>query len=480
MTGRLTPTQLNRLTLVAAGGAAVVIGSGTAINVGFAAAGTVAIGVLVTFARNAVVLLYLLVVALFAEIVSLNGIPISRVVAPIALLLLVLLAARGRLRIPRSTTLLWITAYSVWALASGLWTVDLSGTAFLLGSLLIALTYLVAFAGLVTSNSHLERVLMAIAIAAFATGVFAIAAFLLGASEELQLGRAEGGAGDPNFFALYEIMALPLVFVLAGQARTRFRRLFLFGTVLVIVGAVITTVSRGGLLTLAVLLLLLLVLPARRTIFRSRGEKAALATLVAVGVLLALQFGSDTILPRVESVFAARDSAALGAEGRGNGRLNIWLGAFTAIKERPLQGLGYGGFQPTSTELIQRTPGVDLTSYELHPRGQPAHSVYIGTMAELGLTGLVLLLGMIASAYASLRRTAARARELGNTFVMRVSKALVLSLLGWAVASFFLSSETSRILWIVLGLTLAIPTLLPDARSGRTATPATAAPAPEE
>lgn len=456
---RLIP-NMQRYSPVGAVAAGAALGSVASVNVGFAAAGTIAVAVLLAVGRNTHVLLYLLIGAVFAEIVNVNGVPISRVVAPIALVLLFLLAARGRLAVSMSQPMPWIVAYTLWALASSIWTVDANGTVFLLGSLLIALVYLVSFAGLITTRRQLEGVLLCIAVAAFISGVIAIVAFLTGASSELQLGRAEGGSGDPNFFALYEIMALPLVFVLVSQTSSTARRLFLYATVLVIAGAVITTVSRGGFLTLAVLLVLLLLLPARATVFRSGGQKAVLGLLVLVGVLGSLQVGGATVLPRIQSVFSPESTQGLGSEGRGNGRLNIWLGASTAIKERPLIGLGYGAFEPKSNELLLRTPGVDLTTYDLRPHGQPAHSAYIGTAAELGIPGLVLLLGILISALRALRRTAALARERGDEFGKRVANALVLSLGGWVIASVFLSSETSRILWIALGLTLALPTLL--------------------
>jgi O-antigen ligase len=450
---------------------AALVGSAVAFDVQLALGATLALGVMLAIAREFRAVLYLLVVSLFAEIISLNGIPISRVVAPIALLLLLLLALRGQLLIAWSTPARWIVAYTVWALASGLWSVDLGGTRFLLASLGIALIYLVSFAALVDSERQLRNVLVAVSVAAFVTGVIAIGAFALGTPGQLQLGRTEGGAGDPNFFALYEIMALPLVFVLASTTPSRVQRLFLYVTAIVIVGAVVTTVSRGGLLTLGVLLLLLLALPARRTVFRSGPQKAGLAMLLAVALLAAVGLGSQSVLPRVQSVFTSGPEG-LGSDARGNGRLNIWLGAATAIKERPLYGLGYGAFQPSLNELLLRTPGVDLTTYELRPTGQPAHNSYIGTAAELGIPGLILLLGLIASAFMSVRRAATRARELGEEFLARVATALAFSLGGWAVASLFLSSETSRVLWIVLGLILALPRLLTQAATKREASTA--------
>ena len=445
---------------VGACAAAALVGATASFNVQIAIGATIALGVVLAIARDHRAVLYLLVVSLFAEIISLNGIPISRVVAPVTLVLLLLLSFRGRLLLGWSAATAWIAGYTIWALASVLWTADLGGTRFLLSSLGIALIYFAAFAGLVDTQRQLRNVLFSIAIAAFATGVFALVAFVLGTPSELQVGRTEGGTGDPNFFALYEIMALPLVLVLASITAKPLQRLFLYVTAVVIVGAVVTTVSRGGLLTLGVLLLFLLILPARSSVFSSGAQKAALAALLTVGLLATFELGSQSILPRIEAVFSSGATGGLGSEARGNGRLNIWLGAATAIKERPLYGLGYGAFQPSLNDLLLRTPRVDLTTYELRPAGQPAHNAYIGTAAELGLPGLVLFIGVIVTTLLSVRRTARRARELGEEFLARVATALALSLGGWAVASLFLSSETSRVLWIILGLALALPRLL--------------------
>ena len=90
-----------------------------------------------------------------------------------------------------------------------------------------------------------------------------LAAFLFGVSKGLVEGRASGGAGDPNFFAAYQLVALPLVVVLATEARTRWLRVALVATVVVIIGSVLMSVSRGGLLTLVVIAIAMVALPAR-------------------------------------------------------------------------------------------------------------------------------------------------------------------------------------------------------------------------
>jgi O-antigen ligase len=220
--------------------------------------------------------------------------------------------------------------------------------------------------------------------------------------------------------------------------------------VLVVTGSVMTTLSRGGLLALGAIVLLTLALPAR-AMFRSGTHKLAMAMAVVLAAAVGFSALSGTFAPRLNSLLS---------EGGGTGRLILWQGALTAIKERPVTGLGYGGYQSSSNNLIFRTPGVSVAAYDLHPEGQPAHSAYIGTTAELGVPGLLLFLGVLVSTARALLRVSSRARARGAWAVSRVANALLISLAGWALASLFLSSETSRPLWIIVGITLALPKLL--------------------
>src|SRR5439155_12663778 len=164
-----------------------------------------------------------------------------------------------------------------------------------------------------------------------------------------------------------------------------------------------------------------------------------------------------TFLPRLDSMLSG---------GGGSGRLILWQGALTGFEEHPLTGLGYGGYMPISNDLVYRTPGVSLADYDLHPNGQPAHNAYLGTAAELGVPGLFLFVGLLVSTGRALRRAARRARDAEALFVMRVANALTISLAGWAISSIFLSSETSRPLWIIIGIALALPRLLARDEAG--------------
>ena len=113
----------------------------------------------------------------------------------------------------------------------------------------------------------------------------------------------------------------------------------------------------------------------------------------------------------------------------------------------------------SSNELILRTPGVDLTFYKLREHGAEAHNAYLGTAAELGFPGLAFFLLLLLSLLVTNRRTARQATATGHFFVARIANALILSLVGWSISSVFITTETSRPLWIMVGLTLALPKL---------------------
>jgi O-antigen ligase len=441
----------------AAGAAlAAAIGLIAASDPKIAVAATIALLFAAAILVQPLLLLPALVASVFVEVVSVGGVSISRLIAPIALLVVLAMSTRPESRIRGESPFVWATLYGIWALASGLWTVSISGTTYLLSSLAIGFTYMLAFAALVTSRRVLERVLYAFAAAAFGIGVYALAAFLLGFSKGLVEGRATGGAGDPNFFAAYQLVALPLVIVLFTEARQRWLRVALAITVVVVIGSVLTSVSRGGFLVLIVIALALVALPAR-TFFGSPKQKQALLVVCLAGGVIAFSASASTVVPRLKATFAGESTSAA---AQGSGRLEFWSAAWMSSKQRPFLGLGYGAFLEVSDNLIVQTPNINFQHFDLRPNGSQVHNAYLGSLAELGIPGLVLFVGLLTSTALSFRRTAKRARAVGADFIARVSNALFLSLLGWSIASVFLSSEVSRALWIVIGLSLALPRLV--------------------
>jgi O-antigen ligase len=263
----------------------------------------------------------------------------------------------------------------------------------------------------------------------------------------LGLERAVAYAGDANFFAALQVLALPICVVVAAHTERSGLRLIALLGVAVVVGSVLVTLSRGGVLALLGVLALIALQPAR-VMFRSPGAKR-LALLAAV-------LGGTTLLWAAFSDLEARSESLFTTAEGGSGRANLWRAAGTAWREHPLRGIGYGAFPNESTRLLRQTPGVDFSAYRLRRGGQVAHSAYLGTLAELGVIGLVLLLLVVASAISTLRWASRASRAGPDPIVAAGAQALLVAIGGYLLVSIFLSTETDRGLWALLGVTLAL------------------------
>lgn len=412
-------------------------------------------------------LLPLAVMTMFLEDVTFSGQAISRLLAPAALLVTAIELLRGTGRIRPGLPLACAGGYVAWAVASGMWTQSAAGTSFMLQSLGIALVWMLAFASLLNSVGDLRRILLVIAFTAATVGGLSVIAFgtnfTIPTIDLLQAGRSQGAVGDPDFFAGMQLVAIPLVLVAAGEAQGRLR-VALYGSLCPILASVFTSLSRGGFIAFVVLNVLLLVSRPGR-IFGSRREKAVALFVIVIGmmVLFSRPFVRDTVVSRVQSIYAPKDAN----EKSGSGRTNLWLAARRAIRENPATGIGYGSFAHVSQELVLTTPGVDLEVYVLRAEGDNLvpHNTYLGTAAELGYPGLLLYLSVVGGTMLYLRRAARVALERGAEYVARVANALVAGLASWMVTTIFLSAETTRMLWIIVGISLALPKLIPPPAS---------------
>ena len=427
-------------------------GAATAIVVGLAASRSPGLAVVLTalvalpfLLLTRISLIFgLLVGSVFIEAVDIGGVAVTRLIAPLALVVVVCALLVGRASLAGDRLWIWVGAYAAWAVASGFWTLDPSGTGFLIASLAIGVTYAFAFATLIDAERDLQTVLGFLTVGAVATGIYSIMTYLFGGLE-----RAGGGTGDPNLFAAFQLVALPLVLVAGTEARQRWQRLLYYASSLIIAASVLTSLSRGGVITFAALLLVVLVVPSRHSVFRSRAHKAVVVFAILAASAGAVKLTEDRLLPRIDEVFTT--------SGRtGSGRLNEWGGAWTAFQERPLLGLGFGAFPAQSTDLMLRTQGVDLANYELRPYGVRAHNTYLESVAELGVVGLVLFLGLLVSCGRSLWRAARMAARINNQPLRRIANALLVALLAWSISAVFLSVQTSRSLWMLVGLSIAV------------------------
>ena len=91
-------------------------------------------------------LLPLAVITVFIESLVFAGLPVTRLLAPAALIMVLVELLRGGARIRPGAPLVAASLYVAWAVASGAWTLSAPGTQYLLQSLGISLVYFLASA----------------------------------------------------------------------------------------------------------------------------------------------------------------------------------------------------------------------------------------------------------------------------------------------------------------------------------------------
>jgi O-antigen ligase len=394
-----------------------------------------------------------LIVTMFLEGLAVGGVQVTRLVAPLAAAIVVIrLALGGGVRFPRRGVLLAVGAYFAWAFASVLWTANpdsgfgQDGTGYALASLAISGIFLFSVAVLVESRRDVQRVMTVTWLMSVIVGLVAIGEYATGAN------RAVGYTGDANFFAATQVVALPIGIALSGQTEDRGRRLLVLLGTGIAIGSIFTSLSRGGILALTAVLLVLAFQPAS-SIFRTRARKRAFFVVALAGGAVLLAFSYSALSARTSSLFQTKEG--------GSGRTYLWRAALTGFREHPIRGMGFGAFDSQSNFLLEQTPGVDFRSYRLRQTGQVVHNAYLSSLTELGVIGLALFLSMFVATFATLRRVAHRAEEDDDPPVAALARALILALAGFMLVSIFLSSETDRALWVVMGLSLALGRLAP-------------------
>jgi O-antigen ligase len=381
-------------------------------------------------------LLHALALSVFVESVSVASTTVGRLLTPVILLTI---AGRWLLtswKPPRIAVMSWLpaVAYVSWAWASGLWALHPGAWADAMGGLLLAVAYFSAFMLFVRTEAQVLSLMRTYALGATAAGLLALLQWQSGA-------RAVGLQGDPNIFALYEMLAVPVATMLARRARGPRRWLWLL-TIVVDIAAVVASESRGGLVTLALLVVFLAV---RADFGSGRPGSQRLRTVGAVAALL-------SILVAGAIVVGGRLSPAQAAEDRGSGRLDIWHVAYVAWTAHPVLGIGAGSFQPESGRLLQQTPGVELSpNNPLLITGIKVHNVYLENLVETGPVGLAAWLLLIGYPTREIvRRQGWRAND-------SPWSPLLPMLLAFALATIFLSITNNKILWIMIGLVATSP-----------------------
>jgi putative inorganic carbon (hco3(-)) transporter len=263
-----------------------------------------------------------------------------------------------------------------------------------------------------------------------------------GPSELLPHMRAAGPIGEPNFFAFTLIAALPFATAFALAPASRLEAWVGRLAAPFLVAGVVVSYSRGAAVVVAVTAVVLAVtglLPRRVLI------------VLGLGAALLLASAPD-YAQRIAGLTALRQlsGGAVGAEDQPDaavtGRYSEMVAAAMAFADHPVLGVGPDRF-PHVYQRYARPLG-----YTIHDGPREAHNLYLHFAAELGIVGLLLLIGLLASLTAHLLALRRRQSD-RSTRAFTVACLGVLLVIG--VNGLFLHLAFERYLWMVVALLAA-------------------------
>lgn len=245
---------------------------------------------------------------------------------------------------------------------------------------------------------------------------------------------AGGPVGDPNDFAYLLVTVMPLAVYLVVADRGR--RWLWTCCSLVMVAAVLATLSRGALVGVAALLLW--ALGTRR--LPVTGVLAAVG--VAVGVLV---LGLTLWRPLIDERLEAKGRYA---QTNVESRQALWSAAARMAGDHPLTGVGPGRFGAESPEYLVNEP--------LGLEDPVVHNSYLEIIAECGFPALVAFMLFLVGTWRLARRARERSKADGDVDGQRLALAVQASLVVALTSANFLSVQIAVPLWLLGGLAVVL------------------------
>jgi putative inorganic carbon (HCO3(-)) transporter len=244
----------------------------------------------------------------------------------------------------------------------------------------------------------------------------------------------------PNALGLYlsPVIALFLAFfLLPAHSRGRRRQnLFPLAIVLAASCSLVFTVSRGGIIAIgAVLLFLSFVSPYRKWVLG--------AIAVAIAIVL--------VLPPTRMMLAG---IASGADVSTDVRFVLWQGTARMLIDRPIVGVGLGGFQL----LYEEYKLAKHTEILLYP-----HNIILNMWVELGLAGAAIFCWFLIDAFRKLSRVLHNdLSPFGRQLAFALCAAILAIIVHGIVDVPYLKNDLAVEFWFLLALVPVVGRLHPQ------------------
>ncbi len=302
------------------------------------------------------------------------------------------------------------------------------------------LMFFVAAASVRTAHD-VERLTMVYLAGATVYAAVVISRFEIGAGDAWRFGRLY--YYDANDFATFAVTAMPFGLYLLHAGRSLLSRAAAVVSLGILTLAFVRSGSRGGFIAL-IAVALFVVWRYTGIAFRWRIGAAVLVTFFVLAI------ASDQYWKQMNTILSDADYNRT----EESGRMQIWKRGVGYMFRHPVFGVGPGNFQAAEGTL---SPFASRQEFGIGVRWNAAHNSYVQIGAELGIPGLVMFVGIIATAFGALRRTArSRAGPAAWSRSTPLTQALMASLLGFVVGAFFLSLAYAEMFYTLVALAVGL------------------------
>jgi hypothetical protein len=206
--------------------------------------------------------------------------------------------------------------------------------------------------------------------------------------------------------------------------------------------------SRGGMIGLGIVILLVVC-----TYRGIRTSKRVWSTLLAMTLLMAL--GGAAYRQKIISIFQPEDDYNMTEE---DGRIGMWKAGIALARQRPEFGYGPRTFSEAYGTLSERA---------IERGGVPwraAHNAYVELAAEAGYFAVLVFIAMLFAGVAIAWKVRSRALDprfgsQGQVLAL-VAQSNAIGIVGYVVTAIFLSAQYLTIIYVMLGLSVALNKLL--------------------
>lgn len=233
---------------------------------------------------------------------------------------------------------------------------------------------------------------------------------------------------DNNHLALTLIMTMPFMHYLQLISHNRWVRHFISIVMLLTLGAIIGTYSRGALLALGTMGIVL---------WLRSSKKLPVAFAAVVGIVGVMSFMPQQWFDRMDTINSYEEDESA------SGRFDAWLFAINVANDRVLGG----GFKVNTRDDLWPIYNPEA------PKVRAPHSIYFEVLGEHGWTGLTIFLALGAMSLVTCTRTFRLTRDRPDLkWASDLSKMCQVSLIGYAAAGAFLNLSTFDLFYHVLAI----------------------------